>query len=226
MILLLVDPWMSVSMGFALSVAATGGLFAYSLIQARSRRAREPSGSAADESALSGRATLTGPESLRRRGTAFTWRSVAIAAQLATLPIIASFGGDCRWSGARQRPGNPGRTLRDRYRLYGLRPFERRTQWWASVSSGLRDTRWWIAQVAHWSAGLPCCRHSVAGRPSRIRERSALVVIMSLLGWVYRKKVIRFLRANKRRSAVISVVVLVAGCVFVVTSRSGHRPVG
>lgn len=212
MILLLVDPWMSVSMGFALSVAATGGLLAYSLIQARSRRAREPSGSAADESALSGRATLTGPgiAAKARHGLHMAF-GVAIAAQLATLPIIASFGGGLPLVGVLANvlaePAVPFATVIGCMAAAVASVAPSGGPVLAAVAG---YATWWIAQVAHWSAGLPVAVIPWPGGLLGFASALALVAVM-LLGWVYRQKVIRFLRANKRRSAVISVVVLVAG---------------
>ncbi len=72
-LLLLIDPWMSVSLGFALSVAATGGLLAYSLsIRAQSSE-------------------RTRMQRLRRISVQAV--GVATAAQLATTPLVAAIGG-------------------------------------------------------------------------------------------------------------------------------------
>jgi competence protein ComEC len=72
-LLLLIDPWMSVSLGFALSVAATGGLLLYarSIIESRQHRSGLPWVRFVTVQAV----------------------GVAAAAQLATMPLIAAIGG-------------------------------------------------------------------------------------------------------------------------------------
>ena len=74
--LLLIDPWLSLSMGFALSVAATAGLLIFAASQRRRRESDE-------------RPTSRVGKFKRVVSLAF---GIACAAQLATLPLTASFG--------------------------------------------------------------------------------------------------------------------------------------
>lgn len=91
-VVLLLDPWMSVSIGFALSVAATAGLLIYAenwRLTPRRRLAAEIGTQGTFDSIPDRWATLA-------RSRLLPWLKlglgVATAAQLATLPLVASFG--------------------------------------------------------------------------------------------------------------------------------------
>ena len=86
-VLLLIDPWLSTSPGFALSVAATGGLLAYAL---RERGLAAPAEVAGAERPWSRN---------RLRLAARAALGVTLAAQLATAPLVAGLGGGLPWVG-------------------------------------------------------------------------------------------------------------------------------
>ena len=196
--LLMVDPWMSVSMGFALSVAATAGL----LLFARAQRNRE-------ESHQSSRWGL----SRAKRGL-YLALGVACAAQLATLPLTASFGNGVPLVGVLANvltePAVPIATIfgciaaasESIAPLAGTLP---------ALVAGYAAQ--WIASVAQWSANLP---YAVLPWPAGVLGfvlAAALSLVLVGL-WIRRQQVTEVIRRHRKASTVIAAALLaVAVCI-------------
>ncbi len=198
-VVLLIDPWMSVSMGFGLSVAATGGLLIYAQ-SATARAARR----AALETPRQGESVVRG-QTLRRR----IWRGVllglgvASAAQLATLPLVASFGDGLPLMGVvanlLAEPAVPFATVLGCLAA-GLGLVAPDAAMVVAEFAGL--AAWWIAEVAQFCSALPA---AVVPWPEGMLGFSfaALLVAGLVLGWLRRRSLLATARTNPRQLAAI-----------------------
>ena len=205
---LLLDPWMSVSMGFALSVAATGGLLLYAA-KAGASTEQHPGGN--------------GVWIRLRRGARLSV-GVAVAAQLATLPLVASFG-----------EGVPVVGVVANLLAEPVVPFATILGCLAAVVASIAPVggpplahiagfaTWWIASVARWCSDLPA---GVIPWPSGLLGfvlGSAFVVLL-LVGWSRRISIARLLRSNPRGSAAVVATLIAVTAVFRSTSAQWPPP--
>lgn len=173
-ILLMIDPWLARSWGFALSVAATGGLLGWSL------RASWGA-SVADNSPRR-------PESHGRR---LDWRggvrsvlAVALVCQLATAPLVAALGGGIPLVGvvanAAVAPAVPLATaLGLAAGLVGL--LSSTASEWVAIPGGYAAG--WIAAVARLAASVP---GGVVPWPSGLSGGASLLLLLicaAVLRW-------------------------------------------
>jgi competence protein ComEC len=164
-LLLLIDPWMSISLGFALSVAATGGLLIYarSILEARQQRSGLPWVRFITVQAL----------------------GVAAAAQLATMPLIAAIGGGVPLIGVAANvlaaPAVPFATILGAMSATSATVSPEVGRWFA-VAGGYPTG--WIASTARWSYDVPFARiewpDGIFGFVS-----VASVTLLLVLGWRY-----------------------------------------
>jgi len=138
-LLLLIDPWMSISLGFALSVSATGGLLIYarSMMEARKERSGLPWVRFVTVQAL----------------------GIAAAAQLATMPLIAAIGGGVPLIGVPANvlaaPAVPFATILGAMSATSATVSPEIGRWFA-VAGGYPTG--WISSTARWSYEVPFAR--------------------------------------------------------------------
>jgi len=214
-VVLLIDPWMSVSMGFALSVAATGGLLAYAQVAARNGHpVGQPDDVAGEEV----------PPATRLRGRLRRWLclgfGVATAAQLATLPLVASFGDGLPLMGVfanlLAEPAVPYATVLGCVAaLVGL--VSPQVGSVIAYLAGFGAS--WIAAVARTCADLPA---AVLPWPEGLAGfgLATALVVMLLWGWIRREVLVGLLRSNPRGVGALAATVLAIGFVF----RSTQQP--
>lgn len=167
-LLLLIDPWMSVSLGFALSVAATGGLLLYarSIIESRQHRSGLPWVRFVTVQAV----------------------GVAAAAQLATMPLIAAIGGGIPLVGVLANvlaaPAVPFATILGAISAVSATISPEIGHWFAVVGGYPTG---WIAATARWSHGVPFARIEWADGLLGFVSCAGLTALV-FVGWRYRGK--------------------------------------
>lgn len=212
---LLIDPWMSVSMGFALSVAATGGLLVYAQYAARNAPQAGPD---------DGGRGVGDPAVANLRTRLQTWLrlglGVATAAQFATLPLVASFGDGLPVMGVLANllaePAVPYATVLGCIAaLVGLVA----PQVGGVIAYLAGFGAWWIAFVARTCADLPA---AVLPWPDGLLGFCAAValVVILLWGWARRDLVLSKCRSNPRGIGALAAAVIAIGIVF----RSTQAP--
>lgn len=214
-IVLLIDPWMAVSMGFALSVAATAGLLIYAHVAStRIERART-----AGIDLSKGRT----PGKRLRRATLISL-GVATSAQLATLPLVASFGEGLPVVGVVANmlcePAVPFATVLGCLAAgIGLLSPEAGM----AIASVAGIAAWWIAAVARFSSNAP---GSVIPWPSGILGFTLAVLLVIALVFVWRRRstLLRIARSRPRDVALAAASVLVVTFVWRATETPWPPP--
>jgi len=204
-LLLLIDPWMSISLGFALSVAATGGLliFARSIVEAKQTRSGLPWVRFVTMQAL----------------------GVAAAAQLATMPLIAAIGGGIPLIGVLANvlaaPAVPFATILGAISAICSTVAPEVGHWFA-VAGGYPTG--WIASTARWSYGVPFARidwpEGILGFAS-----AAGLTLLVVTAWKYRTVlsigVGHLFTPNRRPPVLVGTSTLVVLLVWVGPATSG-----
>ncbi len=204
-LLLLIDPWMSVSLGFALSVSATGGLLIY---------ARSITGSRIKRSGLPW-----------LRFVAAQALGIAAAAQIATMPLIAAIGGGVPLAGVPANviaaPAVPFATILGAISAVTAMISQEVGRWFA-VAAGYPTG--WIASTARWSYELPFARlewpDGIVGFAT-----CALLSLLAVCAWRQRSGLLVGARAvvapNRRPVTLVAVATLTVLVVWVNPATDG-----
>lgn len=207
-LVLLVDPWMAVSMGFALSVCATAGLLIYAehwrlhAAQHRAQARVEPIGMSD--------VRLRPIRAFRARlwGWAKVGLGVATAAQLATLPLIASFGDGLPVLGvAANLLAEPAVAFTTVVGCVaaGCGLVAPDVGVWVGSVAGVGA--WWIASVAHVFSDLPGAVFPWPGELVGFALATVLVVGV-VWAWLRRREVSAAVRENPRGCVAAGAAVL------------------
>ncbi len=240
--LLLIDPWMSVSMGFALSVAATGGLLLYAakssagppglVANAGHRSAANSSLEAADfdvaQSGVGQRTTalIGGWLRLKHRvkhGIRLAF-GVAVAAQLATLPLVASFGNGVPTVGVvanlLAEPAVPFATILGcaAALVASVAPVGG-----PPLAHIAGFATWWIASVARWCSDLPAGLIPWPAGFLGFVLGCGLVAAL-IVTWSRRAVLVRTLQGNPRGSMAVAAALIAFCAAFRSTGQQWPPP--